>query len=73
MVQYYSQNYYSSSRAMESDGAIKLVGEIFQAYKKVYIKHFLGDNDSTTRSLLVKKTEKNEGQLPDDYPSDVIS
>ena len=68
-----SQNYYSSSRAMESDGAIKLVGEIFEAYnKKVYIKYFLGDDDSTTRSLLVKKTDKNKGQLPDNYPSDVI-
>ena len=32
----------------------------------------MGDDDSTTRSLLVKKTDKNKGQLPDDYPGDII-
>ena len=58
---------------MESDGAVRLVKEIFEAYeKKVYIKHFLGDDDSTTRSLLVKECVNSKGLLPDDYSIDII-
>ena len=39
----FPRNYDGSSKAMESDGPVKLAKEIFEAYKKnFYIKHFLG-------------------------------
>ena len=66
------RNYNNSSKAMESDGAVKLVLQIHNQYNKmVCINHFLGNNDSTTRSLLLKKTDKNNGKLPEDYPLDL--
>ena len=66
-------NYDGSPKSMESDGACKIVSEMFDNYnKKVYIKHFLGDDDSTTRSQLVIKTDKNKGHVPNDYPVKVL-
>ena len=65
-------NYTASSKSMEADGAVKMVSRLFCKYnEKVYVKHFLGDDDSTTRSLLVKKTANNNGKLPDNYPHDI--
>ena len=49
-----------------------MVSRLFCQYnEKVYVKHFLGDDDSITRSFLVKKTANNNGKLPDNYPHDI--
>ena len=54
---------------MESDGAVKLVLDVYEEHNKmVYVKHFLGDDDATTRSQLTKQSENNKGKLPKDYP-----
>jgi len=60
-------------KSMEADVVVLLITELFNEYnKKVFVQYFLDDNDSTTRSLLVKPEDKNKGKLPLIYPKDII-
>jgi len=66
------RNYFQSPKSMESDGAVYMVSDVFNQYKeKVVVNHFLGDDDSTTRSLLKIPTPGKKGKLPAAYPQDI--
>ena len=47
---------------MESDGVVKLVTDVYEEYNRMlYVKHFLSDDDATTRSHLMKEGDSEKG------------
>ena len=64
------RNYEGSSKAMEADGALTLLKDLFRSTdKKVFLEYICADDDSSMRSLLRHETPTSKkGRLPDDIP-----
>ena len=66
-------NYEGSSGAMESKVALDFTIQLYEKYGgKLFIEHMVTDDDSTIRSMLKHKSEREKGRLPDNVPEPIF-